>query len=139
VPVAPPADAAAAGRSAPAAVVETGSLFVDFLNTFSEGAIEVEVDGRKRWSERLGISQQVGGLSKLKLQRVSEQIGTQLKLPVGDHKVTVTIMNGDGEVRDFGNTSVQVVPDRSTTLRVRTTRFKNELQLDTVPGEPVAR
>ena len=151
-PVARPAPAgtpqqaeAAAGRGAPAqaaepvAAAETGSVFIDFLNTYSEGAIEVEVDGRKRWSERLGISQQGGGLSKLKLQRVSEQIGSQLKIAAGGHKFTVTILNGDGEVRDFGSTSFQVAASRSVTLRVRTTRFKNQLQLDVVPGEPISK
>ena len=142
------ADAATAARSAPpepadaagaAAVANQGSLFIDFLNTYPDGEIEVVINGRKRWTERLGVSQQGGGLTKLKLQRVSEPMGTQIKLPEGDHKVTVTLLNGDGEVRNFGTTNVHVSASRSMTLKVRTTRFKNELQLDSTPGEPVLK
>ena len=120
-------------------LAETGTVFINFLNTYSEGAIEVEVDGRKRWSQRLGPSQQGGDLSKPKPQRVSEQIGSQLKMAAGVHKFTVTILNGDGEVLDSGTTSLQVAGSRSVTLRVRTTGFKNQLQLDVVPGEPITK
>ena len=120
-------------------LAETGSVFINFLNTYSEGAIEVEVDGRKRWSQQLGTSQQGGGISTPKPQRVSEQIGSQLKIAAGVHKFTVTILNGDGEVRDSGMTSFQVAASRPVTLRVRTTGFKNQLQLDVVPGQPITK
>src|SRR5262249_28028199 len=35
--------------------VPSGTLVIDFINSFSEGVVEVEVDGRKRWSEKLRL------------------------------------------------------------------------------------
>ncbi len=133
------APAAPAAEAAPAPQGPTGSLFIDYVNTFSDGEIEVDVDGHKRWTERLGVSDDVGGLAKLGISRASSQMGTELKVPTGDHQVTVTVLNAAGEVRDFRTTNVTVYTTRPMTLQIRVSRFRNQLQLDTVPGEPTAK
>ena len=122
-----------AGTAAPS-VQAAGTLFIDFLNTFPDGSVEVEIDGQKRWSERLRLSKPVGVWAMLKLQRVSEQLGSELKVPAGDHEITVTMLNAEGEVRDIGTTSLHVYASRSVTLRIRITRFRNRMLLESAAG-----
>jgi len=112
----------------------SGILLIDFINSLSQGTIEVEIDGQLRWSERLKLPKPTGALAALRLQRASEQIGSQLSVPTGDHKVTVTILNGEGEVWDFDTTSLHIEASRPVTLRIRLTRFKNRLRLESATG-----
>jgi hypothetical protein len=131
---APPSIPAEAATAAAAGLAPLGTLLIDFINTFPDGSVEVEVDGRKQWSRRLKLTASTGALSRLRLQRASEQLGSELKVPVGDHRITVTMLNADGEVRDSETTSLHVDASRSVTLRIRVTRFRNRLQLESVAG-----
>ena len=117
-----------------AGLTMSGTLMIDFINNFPDGSVELEVDGQKRWSERLRLSKPPGALAALRLQRASEQIGSALKVAAGNHIITVTILNGDGEVWDFGKTSLHVDAGGSVTLRIRLSRFKNRLRLESAAG-----
>lgn len=138
-----PEDGAARSREATgrptvassAAGATFGTVVVEFTSNLPDGTIEVEVDGVRRWSERLRVDKAPGRiLERLKLQRVSQVFASALTVPAGDHKVTVTVLNADGEVQDFGSTSLRVAASRSVTLRVRFSRFRNRLQLEPTVG-----
>lgn len=111
-----------------------GTLLIDFIHSLPGGSVEVEVDGRVRWIEQLTLNKPAGVLAKLKIQRVSEQLGSKLEVPAGDHKITVTVLNAEGEVRDFNTTTLRVDAARSVTLRIRFSRLRNRLRLESAAG-----
>ena len=125
---APGAEAAAATAAAVAAApVRNPNLFLDFRNSLSEGSIAVDIDGQRRWSEKLGT---VPGKPR------SENLRTALNLPKGAHEVTVTILTPDERVRERKTTTVTVDPAMARTLRIRLSRFKRNLELQAVVGRP---
>ena len=123
-----------AGSSAGSALMTPGTLLIDFIHSLPGGSVEVEVDGRVRWIEQLALNKPAGVLAKLKIQRVSEQLGSKLEVPAGDHKITVTVLNAEGEVRDFNTTTLRVDAARSVTLRIRFSRLRNRLRLESAAG-----
>ena len=61
---------------------------------------------------------------------------TSLNLSKGVHKVTVTLLTPAGKVRETRTTSLLVDPAIPRTLRIRLSRFKNNLEFATVVGRP---
>jgi hypothetical protein len=111
--------------SASPAAVRNPNLFIEFKNSPS-GAISLDVDGEKKWTEKLG--QQPG--------RPSADVTGALNLPQGPHKITVTLMAADGKVRDTESTTVSVDPGVPRTLRIRLSRFRKNLEFQTAVGRP---
>ena len=59
-----------------------------------------------------------------------------LNLPKGPHKVTVTLLEANGKIKDTETRTVVVNPEVPRTLRVRLSRFRGNLDLETVAGKP---
>jgi hypothetical protein len=116
-----------------ASTLPPGTLLIDFVNSLPGGSIEVEVDGKVRWSEQFTL--RPGGVfARLGLQRVSEQLSSKIEVAPGEHQITVTVLTVEGEVRDYGSTTVRVPSARPVTLRITFSRFRNKLELESAVG-----
>ncbi|HTL03696.1 MAG TPA: toll/interleukin-1 receptor domain-containing protein [Vicinamibacterales bacterium] len=114
----------AAAAASPAAAVSTGkpNLFIDLANNLSEGTLSMEVDGQKAWTQKLGPGVKGGTLS----------------LATGSHKVTMTLLDPKGKVKETRSISLIADPVVARTLNVRLSRFKKDLELQTVVRAPKA-
>ena len=50
--------------------------------------------------------------------------------------MVVTILNADGEMRDVATAGISIYESKAATLKIRQTRLRNKIQLETVAGEP---
>lgn len=119
------AAAAAKARTAPAA---EPNVFVDFRNTLSEGSVLFEIDDHVVWTEKLAAK-----------SGSTQVLSTSLVVPGGAHQATVTILNVDNKVRDKGKLQLgQIDPEKPRTVLLRLSRFKKDLELQSVDGRPGA-
>ncbi|HKY21100.1 MAG TPA: toll/interleukin-1 receptor domain-containing protein [Vicinamibacterales bacterium] len=96
------------------------NFLIDLHENLPAGSITVVVDGQNKWTQKVGAKVTGGS------QRLTE----------GPHKVTVTLLSPDGKVRQTKAAPLRIHPGRVSTLRVRLSRFKRNLELQTVLGMP---
>jgi hypothetical protein len=97
-------------------------VFIDLANNLSEGTLSMEVDGQKTWAQKLGPGVKGGTLS----------------LATGSHKITMTLLDTKGKVKETRSISLIADPVVARTLNVRLSRFKKDLELQTVIRAPKA-
>jgi hypothetical protein len=123
--------------AAPAvAPVKNANLYIDFRNNLSEGSVSLDVDGQQKWTEKLGVGLKGGAMSAVKMGRPSEDLRGSLNLAKGPHKITVVLIMPDGKIKDEKTETVNIDPGIPRTLRIRLSRFKSNLDLQTVVGKP---
>jgi hypothetical protein len=112
---------AAAARLAARGAARTPNLVLELNeNLPDDGSIRVEVDGVQRWTEKL----------------TQETKGSSLVLAKGPHEVTVTLLRESGEIRETRSTKLEADPSVTSTVRVRLSRFKRNLELEVVVPKP---
>ena len=62
-----------------------------------------------------------------------------MNLAKGPHKATVTLLNPEGKMKETKTTSLNVEPGKPLTLKVRLSRFKKDLELQTEAGKPATK
>jgi hypothetical protein len=97
-------------------------VFIDLANNLSEGTLSMEVDGQKTWTQKLGPGVKGGTLS----------------LATGSHKITMTLLDPKGKVKETRSISLIADPVVARTLNVRLSRFKKDLELQSVVRAPKA-
>jgi len=122
-PIAKPSPGAPEENPAGVAAARNPSLFIELANNLSEGTLTLEVDGQKTWTQKLGANAKGGAVNLAK----------------GPHKATVTLLNPEGKMKETKTTSLNVEPGKPLTLRVRLSRFKKDLELQTQVGKPVTK
>jgi hypothetical protein len=114
-----------AAGTASAGANNAANFFVDFRNNISEGTISLDVDGERKWFQNLEVS------------RPSDTLGAAMTLSGGAHKVTVTLLNGKGEVRDTKSINLGLIdPATPRTLQIRLSRFKKNIELQSIARKP---
>jgi len=132
----PAKPATPAAAVAPAVAGKTSNFYVDFRNSLQEGSVTLDIDGQRMWSEKLGAGLKGGAMSAVKMSRPSEDITGALTLPKGQHKMTVTLLTAKGIVKDTKTAPINLDSAVPRTLRIRLSRFKSDLELETVAGQP---
>jgi hypothetical protein len=129
-----PVPAAVPAAAAPAVVKLEPNVFIDLPDNLSEGTLTLEVDGQKRWTQKIAgdVKSGTDTKSKVDVKGKADAKGGELNLTDGPHKVTVTLLNPQGKVKETKSTSLSIVPGMPLTLRVRLSRFKKDLELQAV-------
>jgi hypothetical protein len=131
VPKAAPAKPPAV-TAAPVVAKLEPNVFLDLPDNLSEGTLTLDVDGKKTWTQKIAGDVKRGSDAKGR----PEVKGGELYVPDGPHKVTVTLLNPDGKVKETRSTSLSILPGTPLTLRVRLSRFKKDLELQAVARKP---
>jgi len=113
------------GPSTPTRSVATRgpNVAVELDSNLPKGSIRVVVDGGQRWTTTLDGSAKTGSLTLAK----------------GPHQVIVTLVNPAGEVKETRTTRLDADPAVGHTLKVRLSRFRRNLELETTVSKPGAR
>ena len=98
-------------------------MAIQLDSNLPKGSIRVVVDGGQRWTTTLDGSEKTGSLTLAK----------------GPHQVIVTLVNPTGEVKETRTTRLDADPAVGHTLKVRLSRFRRNLELETTVSKPGAR
>lgn len=117
-----PAAGSASPRGSARGAARAPNLMIELDNNLpDDGSIKVEVDGVERWTQVLADAK-----------------GGSLLLPTGPHQITVTLLTPAGAVKETRSTELDADPAVVSTLKVRLSRFKRNLELQTVVAKPAA-
>ena len=112
-----------AARGSARGAVRGGNLLIELDNNLPDGSIKLEVDGAQRFVQKLEDNAKVGSLTLAK----------------GAHEVRVTLFTPAGAVKETKTTKFDSDPAVVRTLKVRLSRFRRNLELETVVPKLDAR
>lgn len=97
--------------------VRNPNFAIDLDNNLpDDGSVRIEIDGTTRWTEKGGDGPKSNAFN----------------LPAGPHDVTVTLLTATGEVKETKSAKVSTDVGILRTMKVRLSRFRRNLEMETV-------